>query len=67
MQVINNVSWINIKEYFEIKPSEFIFLYLMVLGEIFGGLLIYFYQYNSNRNRKKIKYFGINLILKKHY
>ena len=63
--LIRKILCIIIKEYFEIKPSEFIFLYLMVLGEIFGGLLIYLYQYNSNRNRKKTKYFGINLIYNK--
>jgi len=50
---------------FQIRPSDFIFLYLMVIGEIMGGLLIYLYQYNSKRKSQKIKYFRINLIYNK--
>ena len=60
--LIRSIICIIIEEKFQIKTSDFIFLYLMVLGEIFGGLLIYVYQYNSKRKSGKIKYFGINLI-----
>ena len=63
--LVRKILCIIIKEKFKIKTSEFIFLYLMVFGEIMGGLLIYLYQYNSKRKSKKINYFGINLIYNK--
>ena len=50
---------------FSINPV-YVYLYLMVLGEIMGGLLIYLYQYNSKKKRKKIRYFGIDLIYNKN-
>ena len=37
---------------FSINPV-YVYLYLMVLGEIMGGLLIYLYQYNSKKSEKK--------------
>lgn len=43
-----------IKENFDITLT-YIYLYLMILGEIMGGLLIFLYQYNSKRKRKEIK------------
>ena len=63
--LVRKILCIIIKEKFKIKTSEFIFLYLMVYGEIMGGLLIYLYQYNSKRKSEKINYFGINLIYNK--
>ena len=63
--LVRKILCIIITEKFQIKTSEFIFLYLMVFGEIMGGLLIYLYQYNSKRKSKKTKYFGINLIYNK--
>ena len=44
---------------------SFIYLYLMILGEIIGGLSIYLYQSNSIKRRQNPKYFGINLYLNK--
>ena len=46
---------------FNINPA-LEFLYLKSFGNIFGGLLIYFYQYNSLKKKEKFKYFQINLI-----
>ena len=70
--VIYFFSWLSRKtlciimeEKFQIKSSDFIFLYLMVLGEFFGGLLIFLYQYNSKIKKRTINYFGINLIYNK--
>ena len=63
--LVRKILCIIITEKFQIKTSEFIFLYLMVFGEIMGGLLIYLSQYNSKRKNKKTKYFGINLIYNK--
>ena len=51
--IINNIHKFN---------SSFIFLYLMTLGEISGGLTIYLYQYSNWRRKKQLKYFGIKLI-----
>ena len=56
-QIINMVIDAN----FEMDLNH-ILLYLMVLGEIMGGLLIYLYQYHSAIKKKEIKYFGIDLI-----
>ena len=53
--LIRSIICIIIEEKFQIKTSDFIFFYLMVLGEIFGGLLIYAYQYNSKRKSGKIE------------
>jgi hypothetical protein len=41
--------------------SAYIFLYLMTLGEIFGGLSIYLYQQNSSKQNKQTKYFQLKL------
>ena len=46
--------------------SAYIFLFLMNLGEIFGGLTLYLYQYNSWKQKKQSKYFGINLLFDKN-
>ena len=50
-----------INKSFDYRPT-FLYIYMMNLGEIFGGLSIYFYQYATMRKKKTIKYFGIKLI-----
>ena len=62
------ISWyarkildIIIGQIFDIYPS-YIYLYLMVLGEIIGGLSLYLYQFTSWKKKKQTKYFGISLI-----
>ena len=44
---------------------EFIYLYLTIIGKIFGGLITYLYQYHFLKRNKQAKYFGINLIYNK--
>ena len=46
---------------FDFYPS-FIFLFLMTLGEIFGGLTIFLYQYISLKRKKDSKIFTIKSI-----
>ena len=57
------ISWyvrkivdIIIDKTFAIYPT-YVYLYLMVLGEILGGLSIFLYQYNSWKNNKETKFF----------
>lgn len=45
--------------------SSFIYLYLMILGVIIGGLSIYLYQNNSLKRRQNPKYLWLNLYLNK--
>ena len=52
---INDMIFENIYHFY---PS-YIFLYLMTLGEMFGGLIIYLYQYNSWRKKKQTKFFCV--------
>ena len=42
--------------------SDYIFLYLMTLGEMIGGFIILIYQKNSWKKKKRVKYFGLELI-----
>ena len=49
---------------FNFNPT-YVFLYLMSLGEIFGGLTILVYQNRSKKQKKEIKYFGLELIYTK--
>ena len=43
--------------------SSYVYLSLAILSKIFGGLIVYLYQYNFiKRNKKQTKYFEINLI-----
>ena len=63
--LLRKILCVIIKENFDITLT-YIYLYLMILGEIMGGLLIFLYQYNSKRKRKEIKYFGLNLIYYKN-
>ena len=49
------------KYVFHIYPS-FIFLYLIILGKIFGGLIIMLYQFNYWSKKRLIKYFNIPVI-----
>ena len=63
--LLRKILCVIIKENFDITLT-YIYLYLMILGEIMGGLLIFLYQYNSKRKRKETKYFGLNLIYYKN-
>ena len=63
--LLRKILCVIIKENFDITLT-YIYLYLMILGEIMRGLLIFLYQYNSKRKRKEIKYFGLNLIYYKN-
>ena len=38
----------------------YIFLFMMTLGEFFGGLSLYLYQYKSIKHKTETKYFKIN-------
>ena len=40
-------------------------IYLYLLENILGGLVVYLYHYGSARKKEKIKYFGIELIYNK--
>ena len=40
-----------INKSFDYRPT-FLYIYMMNLGEIFGGLSIYFYQYATMRKKK---------------
>ena len=44
----------------------FIYLYLMVLAEIVGGLLIYLYQKYSSKKKNEIVYFKVNSLKRKN-
>ena len=45
--------------------SSYIYLYLITIGKILGGLVIYFYQTKSFLDKKQAKYFGLELIYNK--
>ncbi len=47
--------------------SSYVYLSLAILSKIFGGLIVYLYQYNFiKRNKKQTKYFEINLIFNQY-
>ena len=50
---------------YKISP-KFIYLYLMNLGQIFGGLTVFIYQKKTSQKKEKDKYFGFSLIYNKH-
>ena len=58
---IRKIIIIVIKQLFNFS-STYIFLYLMTLGEIIGGFSIFMYQNNSWKEKKKTKYFELELI-----
>ena len=58
---VRNIVKIIIFEIFDYRPT-FLYIYMMNLGQIFGGLTVYFYQFITSRKKKQIKYFGIELI-----
>ena len=58
---IRKIDVLLIENFFKFD-AYFLFLYLMTLGEIIGGLSIYLYRYNSFKKKKETKYFGLNLI-----
>ena len=59
--IIRCVINIVLQVHFEIDPL-YIFLYLMILGEIIGGISIFLYQFKSIRKKEETKYFGLYLI-----
>ena len=50
---------------YKISP-KFIYLYLMNLGQIFGGLTVFIYQKKTSQKKETDKYFGFSLIYNKH-
>ena len=58
---IRKIVTIIFENTFDFYPS-FIFLFLMTLGEIFGGLTIFLYQYISLKRKKDSKIFRIKSI-----
>ena len=62
---IRKILVIIIKQFYKFNKN-FIFLYLMTLGEITGGLSVYLYQYSNIRGKKKPKYFKYKLIHNKN-
>ena len=55
---VRKVVDIIIDKTFEIYPT-YVYLYLMVLGEILGGLSIFLYQYNSWKKNNVTKFFKV--------
>ena len=45
--------------------APYLFLFMMTLGQIIGGLTVYIYQINTIRNKKEVKYFGVEIIQNK--
>ena len=58
------IAWIITTVFEELMScSSYVYLSLAILSKIFGGLIVYLYQYNFiKRNKKQTKYFEINLI-----
>ena len=58
------IAWIITIIFEEIMScSSYVYLSLAILSKIFGGLIVYLYQYRFiKRNKKQAKYFEINLI-----
>ena len=42
--------------------APYLFLFMMTLGQIMGGLTVYIYQIKTLRKNKEVKYFGIEII-----
>ena len=47
--------------------SPILFIFLMSLGEIFGGMLVIFYQKSFFKKKKKPKYFDLDIIHNQKY
>ena len=45
--------------------APYLFLFMMTLGQIMGGLTVYIYQIKTLRKNKEVKYFGIEIIQNK--
>ena len=58
---IRRIVTIIFENTFNFYPS-FIFLFLMTLGEIFGGLTLFLYQYISLLRKKESKFLRFKLI-----
>ena len=56
--IIDNVFQLN---------APFMFLYMMTLGEAFGGLTIFYYQLSNWKQEKEVKYFDLKIIHNKKY
>ena len=58
------IAWIITTVFEELMScSSYVYLSLAILSKIFGGLIVYLYQYHFiKRNKKHTKYFEINLI-----
>ena len=50
-----------IDEMYQIN-APYLFLFMMTLGEVIGGLTVYIYHLSNFRNKTQVKYFGIKLI-----
>ena len=50
-----------IDEIYQIN-APYLFLFMMTLGELIGGLTVYIYHLSNFRNKTPVKYFGIKLI-----
>ena len=49
------------------EVPTFIYLYLMVVSKIIGGLSVYYYQYSFRNKKNKKYYFGLDLIYNKEH
>ena len=58
---VRHILKIVIDDYLSVR-TFYIDFYLMTLGMIIGGLLVYKYQYKSVKHEKEIKYFDLELI-----
>ena len=58
---IRKIVSIIIDNIFELN-APFMFLYMMTLGETFGGLAIYHYQLSNWKQKKEVKYFDLKII-----
>ena len=58
---VRHILKIVIDDYLSVR-TFYIDFYLMTLGMIIGGLLVYNYQYKSVKHEKEIKYFDLELI-----
>ena len=58
---IRKIVSIIIDNIFELN-APFMFLYMMTLGETFGGLAIYYYQLSNWKQKKEVKYFDLKII-----
>ena len=58
---IRKILAIIINNIFNLK-APYLFLFMMTIGEMIGGISVYFYQISNWRIKKKIKLFGLKVI-----